>query len=279
MRPFAFIESSEPRVPALQDLSAVMNDILRAKAMGKKPIVILDLDNTTYYIPGLEKQCRGLDRAQLKRQGYGGDAWFHYRVKALSRREETFSGLLAKYNALQSLVRVEPVQEDVADLIVQLQGQGVSVIGLTARGHEVAKDTVGHLNKLGISMSPVITSPTPTGSQSAGEDETLKVVGASGSIVHYYRGVFFCSGKPKSACLEAALQSDCGESLQHYKMCYFFDDALKNCLDMRLNFRRRGTGLFSYHYTRADELEKPPLDQLEKESQSESLSRRHGNSP
>ncbi len=160
----------------------------------QKTVVLLDLD----------------DNVMRPWIAMGGDAMFSamfgHMVATGMARSAVSNWIMPTYRMIQLSAKQRPADPSVVGFIRQLQEQGVHVHGLTARGNEIAKNTVRALNEVGIDFSK-------GGMLTDNEDS-------------YYGGVIFCGGdkrKPLQRFIDE--QRAKGVVIEHIA---FSDDKLKH---------------------------------------------------
>ncbi len=163
-------------------------------------LIIFDLDNTV------------MEPVQT----LGSDQWFSHQIKyydsiGLSKRD-AFDKALKEWTAIQNITKVKPVQPHTASVIEQLQNEGYTILGLTARGLGLSHRTVEQLNTISIDFSR--NAPT-----------TEEIFFHNGQGVIFRSGILFCSGTHKGKALFKLL------SLINYhpSQVLFIDDKL-HCL-------------------------------------------------
>lgn len=103
-------------------------------------LIILDMDDTLL----------------IPIQTLGSDVWFEYRLK--QRKATGMAGdvalekTLAEYEAIRHLSIMKTVESDTADIVNEMQDQGIAVIGLTTQGISLATRTKQQLQAVNIDL-------------------------------------------------------------------------------------------------------------------------------
>ncbi len=153
-----------------------------ASFVNKDSFVLIDLDDTVF-IPA---------------QTLGSDVWYRYRFSQYEAKgldaKEAKECALADWESVRHGTKMQLVEPDSAQVIHELQKQGIAVMAITSQGLSLATRSILQLKELGVDFS--LTSPFK-------EDIYLL---NEGHGVLYRHGIFFVSGKPKASSLALLLQ-------------------------------------------------------------------------
>ena len=135
-------------------------------------LVIFDIDDTVAQMP----------------QDLGNDTWFYSEAKQLMEDGKSFDDaaqiILPLFFLIHFFSPLEPVNEEIIQLIAELQQRDINVIALTARSRPLAERTKQELNRLGVYFS--VSSPYDN-------DLDLAITHAG----KYSGGIIFCANNNK----------------------------------------------------------------------------------
>lgn len=136
----------------------------------------------------------------------GSDQWFYmlftYAKKATNDNHKEALNLVLELNRyVQEVVEVKPVEEKMSSLILErLQGVGLPLMGLTARGPDLADITARQLSSAGIQFDRILKELDITLDEKGG---IALDVGDPHREVRYQNGILYCDGADKGVCLNA----------------------------------------------------------------------------
>jgi osmoprotectant transport system permease protein len=188
-------------------------------------LLVFDLDNTLIEPVG----------------NLGSDQWYYY----LIRRYRDIDGLTEKqatskaddlWNKVQWIVKVKPVEANTPEIIKQLQGRGVVMMGLTARTPDIADRTLDQLAFVGMVLDRTTV-----------HDKDLEL--KADDVALYTRGVLFVGE-----------HNDKGKVLAQFlrqtdrvpKKVVFVDDKPKHVTNVEKALRELNVGYTGLRYGMAD---------------------------
>lgn len=141
-------------------------------------VVLCDLDNTV-----MEAKCE-----------LGSDQWFGALLKEAfanfpEEKEKSLIAALAIYNAIESIVKTQVIEDTTSKIINALQAIGLPVIAITSRGKMLQEATEGQLESCGIKFSHSQNLPKDNITLEDGDDAPF-----------YANGIIYCSGQNKGKC-------------------------------------------------------------------------------
>lgn len=159
--------------------TANIQDIL--KTIQADGLLILDLDNT-------------IIEPHEKHSELGSDQWFGamltYASQVVIDSTESASLVIAVYNAVHTQISVQLIDPNVKEVFHQLNQKNIPIIALTARGAEMAKDTLRQLNEINVHFSQ------------EWEDTKFDLPNKRKQPI-FQNGIIFCNGIDKGECLDA----------------------------------------------------------------------------
>ncbi|MFN4174781.1 MAG: DUF2608 domain-containing protein [Parachlamydiaceae bacterium] len=185
--------------------------------------LILDIDNTL------------IEPAQT----LGTDQWFYSQMLSYERqgysKKEALNQTIKEWSAIQNLTEVKPVEPNAFEVIDRIQKNGITVIGLTARGLNLIYCTADQLNTVGIDLSR--NAPT--------QDE---VFFQNGKGVLFSGGILYCAGTHKGNALFKFLSL-----IGHTPSAVvFIDDKLSGLREVELACENRHIPFIGLRYSRTD---------------------------
>jgi len=227
----ATAQPAQTQFEQTDDLGVVVADALEMSArFGKQHVlVVFDIDNTLLAME----------------QDLGSDQWYDWQKEL--QAEDPCSGMLvsnrlAVQGALYFASAMRLTQPDAADLIGQLQQEGLSVIALTSRGAEFRLQTFRELRRNDISLWSNALPPRH------GYPETFIPQGGSRPAL-YEDGIFMTAGQHKGDMLKALL-SKTGTPTP--RVVIFADDKEKNLRDVLETYEGSQTAIHAWRYSRED---------------------------
>jgi hypothetical protein len=214
-------------VSSICPIFALIQEIARFQEVtgfvDQNTLLLLDIDNT------LMRPVQTL----------GNDTWFEYRLKKNKESgvQDPLEKTIAEWEAIRHLTQMELVEAEIPGVIRHLQGQGVSLMGLTVQGLALATRTVLQLGDLGVDLS--LTS--------IGSVDHCSFV--RGHTILHRKGILFTSGKSKG---ESFFQfsSDLGVLP---KKIVLVDDKLSNLKSVEKEAEERGVEFVGLRYSACDE--------------------------
>ena len=174
MKQFVLDEESKALLAPPAQKIIVEHDAVEAIKQYLVPntVVLFDVDDTLFYMDS--------------ETGFGGNKWINQMMVQGEKvhgctREELESWVAPMYFDAQHKVGYKAVQENTAAVIKELQGQGIPVMGLTARRMELVAVTNKWLKELDIDLS--LTAPTQEVTSLAIDHPNI-----------FVQGVLFCGG-------------------------------------------------------------------------------------
>lgn len=191
-----------------------------------RTLVAFDLDNTLIRPTHMED--------------LGSDQWFNILFKyALEETQDPNQAILLAVTLsdfIHPFVQVKPVEEGNVDVIERLRAANIPVIGLTARGFNLADATLKQLDTVGVKFYN--TKPSAIKLQIS--DPNKKVYVKS--------GVIFCQGADKGECLQKFFQT--------MGKCYdviMVDDNEKNLLRVQAALKEKESSFMGLRYSVMDQ--------------------------
>lgn len=172
-------------------------------------------------------------------QTLGTDQWFysqmlHYEKLGHSRKEALDRAVM-EWSAIQNLTRVKPIEPVTAEVIERIQKNGLTVIGLTARGLNLLYTTATQLNSVGIDLSRNAPS----------QDE---IFFQNGRGVLFSGGILYCAGTHKGNALFKFLSL-----IEHTpSSIVFIDDKLSSLREVELACENHHIPFIGLRYSRTD---------------------------
>lgn len=109
-------------------------------------LILFDIDNTL----------------MEPRQTLGSDQWFQYRKKIHMEngldKKNALEKALSEWMSVQSVTKVQVVEEGTAELVKELQEEGYTLMGLTTRGLGLSTRTIFQLTSLDIDLKATAPS-------------------------------------------------------------------------------------------------------------------------
>jgi len=208
------------------DLGVPVTEALKAKASGRRVLVVFDIDNTLLTAP----------------QDLGSDTWYVWKRgqddAATEDGRKAVSDLLRDDGALLNLGTMTPTQPDMAGLIGKLHAQGVDVYALSARGPELRGATERALAtaKVDLSSAPECGAPLCTRRGRLGDAQIRAAAKHAGwPVTGPFRaitvsdGIMMVSGQDKGLMLDLLLKS----LNVTYDDVWFVDDTPENIENVR----------------------------------------------
>jgi len=227
----ATVQPAQTQFQETDDLGVVVADALEmSERYGKEEVlVVFDIDNTLLAME----------------QDLGSDQWYDWQKEL--QAEDPCSGRLvgnrlAVQGALYYASAMRLTQPDAADLVSQLQEDGLKVIALTSRGADFRLQTFRELRRNGISLWPNALPPQQ------GYPETFIPQGGSRPAL-YEDGVFLTAGQHKGDMLKALLAKT---GTPDPAVVVFADDKEKNLRDVLETYAGSSTAIHAWRYNRED---------------------------
>lgn len=190
--------------------------------------VLIDLDNTTFE----------------GKQALGHTDWFYDRAHALMREgmtlEEATRECYPLWIEVQKVCPVKPVETAFIPALVEMQKQGIIVMGLTHRQPSIADSTIRQVNSLGLNLL-----------NSAPDQSTFVV--PSETPTKYTEGVLFTGEYNKKGEIFTLFLSIIN---QKPKKILFIDDKRGHVEDVGNAVSSLGIEYIGVHYTACEYLEK-----------------------
>lgn len=181
------------------------------------------------------------DTCLIPCQTLGTDVWFIDRWTGFERdgfsKNEAIDLALAEWEAIRHLTKVKLVEEGTDQIISELQGEGVVMMGLTTQGLALATRTRSQLAALGIDLSK--TAPY------SHQDHYF----LNGHGVLYRSGILYTSGTEKGPALEKLL------SLLEMRptRIVFINDKQTHLCDIERSANKLGIPFTGLRYSYSDE--------------------------
>ena len=148
-----------------------------------------------------------------------------------------FDKTLSKWLEVQKVTKVKPIEEATPSMIQRLQGQGITIMALTARPTEIANATRAQLKSVGIDLSR--TAPLASSLEIEGKDE----------VARYEGGILFAGKNQKGAILTKFLTT----TGIHPERVVFTDDKAKHTGTVDAALNAIGIPNLEFRYGAADE--------------------------
>lgn len=192
-------------------------------------LVVFDIDNTVLAM----------------NDALGSDQWFSWKSDQISKANpELFTDLLAWQGILFEHGKMRLTEKMVAEVIINLQRRGISVIALTSRGVDYRSATQRELRVNGVDFNrTAIGKPFPGEVTPKGFDRKIS----------YSDGIFMTSGLHKGEMLKGLLKTFYKERIP-FSQIVFIDDHQKNTTRVFESFKNSGIEIASYRYGAEDEL-------------------------
>lgn len=189
-----------------------LNEVSKHVATQQETIVAFDLDNTLVHPAG---------------KTIGSDQWVDYACTKMP-----FAQLEPLYFAIQHRTSLQLTECYAANIIKQLKGKSIRVVGLTSRSTPLADRTHEQLKALGIHFDENPLYDNDIHFDDAGR-------------VKYVRGIIFCSGRSKGDALRAFLQ----HTFMRPQNIVFVDDKDKYLRDVEEKLKDLSITVAGLHYT------------------------------
>jgi hypothetical protein len=227
----AALPPTQTQLKETDDLAEVVQDALAlSRIYGKDQVlVVFDIDNTLLAME----------------QDLGSDQWYDWQKKLQS--QDPCSGMvvsdrLAVQGALYFSSAMRPTQPNAAELVQQLQNEGVSVIAVTSRGSDFRLQTYRELRRNHMSLWATALPPR------RGYQETFIPAGGSRPAL-YEDGAFLTAGQHKGDMLKALLIKT-GHSIP--SVVVFADDKEYNLQNVLDTYAGSDTAIHAWRYSRED---------------------------
>ena len=185
--------------------------------------VILDIDNTL------------IEPVQT----LGTDQWFYSQMFTYERlglsKKESLDRTVKEWSAIQNITRVQLVEPNAFEVIDRIQKNGVTVIGLTARGLNLVYCTDDQLNSVGIDLAR--NAPT--------QDE---IFFQNGRGVLFSGGILYCAGTHKGNALFKFL----AQIAHTPSSVLFIDDKISGLHEVELACENHHIPFIGLRYSRTD---------------------------
>ncbi|MBA3814922.1 MAG: DUF2608 domain-containing protein [Parachlamydiaceae bacterium] len=176
-------------------------------------------------------------------QALGHAGWFydelHQRMQKGMSREEAIADAYPAWIKTQKVCKVKPLDENFVPLLLTLQSQGVTIMGLTHRQPTVAEATIRQVDSLGFDFSK--TAPSKDTFTLASKTPTL-----------YFQGILFVGDYNKKIDIFEPFLSIIKKTP---KKVIFIDDKKTNVEELE-HLTKHGIEYIGVHYT-AIERSKP----------------------
>ena len=173
-------------------------------------------------------------------QMLGCDEWFTNRLNLHIQEGMSFSHALdrslAEWEAIRHLTEMEIVEEGTEKIVHELQGKGISVMGLTTQGIALSHRTIVQLKSHNIDLS----TTAPFTSAHYFEQKDLGVL--------FRKGVLFTSGTGKGT----ALFILCDHFGYAPKKIVFINDKASHLQDIEAVAEKRGVEFIGLRYSYSD---------------------------
>lgn len=232
LRTQSSVEAIESFNMETADLAIVANDAAElAERAGKDNVlVVFDIDNTLLAME----------------QGLGADQWYEWQ-KELNKQDQcnmqNVGDRFAVQGALYFASAMRRTQDDGADQVKAIQGEGISVIALTSRGPDYQLQTFRELRRNDYSFA--YSSIGPQGGYEQAFMPTEK-----GRLALFEDGVFLTAGQHKGKMLNALLEKT-GTPVP--AVIVMVDDKQKNLEAVIETFSALNVPVHAWRYTREDQ--------------------------
>lgn len=217
---FKLIEQSDNTHIIEATSMAEVFELIQARPHIGTRVVAYDLDNTIMHPV----------------QMLGSDQWFVEHFK-----HDTRDNTLALYNSAQFKTEVMPVETETAQTIANLQESGCIVIGLTARGKDLADTTAKQLLSVNVNFN-------------LGECKDIEAPCASNLEQGLFKhGIMFCDGASKGIALKGLM----AQLNINPDDVYFIDDSVRHIHDVKAHSDAHYTGI---HYTHVRDIKGLAID-------------------
>lgn len=206
------------------DRIATVSDLIEAEANKGACWILVDLDNTLFEA----------------KQALGHTCWFYdemnKKIASGNTKEEAVGALYPSWIKLQALTEVQPLEQELVDLLKSLQEKGVVVMGLTHRQTTVVNSTLRQVKSIGFDF----TKTAPFG-------EDIHLSGNCPAL--YTQGILFVGDyNKKSDILVPLLQMTCLSPMR----AVFIDDRPKNVEELDEVLPKKGVEHLGIYYTAID---------------------------
>ena len=172
-------------------------------------------------------------------QTLGTDQWFYSQMLSYERqgysKKEALDQTVKEWSAIQNLTRVQLVEPNAFEVIDRIQKNGITVIGLTARGLNLLYCTADQLNSVGIDLSR--NAPTQE-----------EVFFQNGRGVLFSGGILYCAGTHKGNALFKFLSL-----ISHTpSTVLFIDDKISGLREVELACENHHIPFIGLRYSRTD---------------------------
>lgn len=168
----------------------------------------------------------------------GSSSWFYGLVnQEMEKRKVSFieacDSVYPLFLRTQQNLRIQPIENQVPQLLSALKAKGITIIGLTARRPCAADLTINQLKKIGIELGFL----------------SLKNTFRSKNFI-YKGGIIFASENNKGKILNEFLYETKNIISERYNEIVFFDDKLKNVQEVNKELKIFGIKYKGIHYNR-----------------------------
>ncbi len=173
--PLALAVSAQAKPAKMQEIKAFSQVLDYVK--DKDTVLILSIDNALLKSP---KQ-------------FGQRLYYYYLIdkyKTKMKEKDATQKALAEWTGILNLFGQQPVADDVAKTIDQIQKKFIKVIGISSRGLGLASLTVQHLSQAGIDLG-----------RTSGIKQDMPVILGEKTLL-YRNGILFTSGVGKAIALK-----------------------------------------------------------------------------
>ncbi len=189
-----------------------------------------------------------LDETLLSPETDASEPWFHALKDEMIKRgveaETSWLSAVEVWQAAQNVCDVKCTEDEVTlSVLKELKGRGHTIMGLTARGPEVAQQTVSQLERCGI--QPFLEAPSAGVLAPAAPSDPLM------PLTHE-RGVIYCSGARKPEGL-LAYETRLPPGLPTERRVVFVDDRDSHVQAVQREMERQGRAFLGLHYTRVSD--------------------------
>lgn len=185
-------------------------------------LVLLDIDDTML-IPS---------------QTLGTDVWFIHRMGIYQKEHEFMVALdkaIAEWEAVRHVTKVNVVEEGTAEIIKEIQGRNIKVMGFTTQGVALATRTVKQLKSLNIYLA-----------NNAPSSDDLYMMNGHGIL--FRKGILFTAGSSKGAAIVKYL-----ETINYKpKKIVFINDKSTHLKDLETGCKKLGIEFTGLRYSYSD---------------------------